>query len=263
MVVVLLLGAVRAGAADAPVSPEAKRMVDAAVAHYGAGRYEEAVKAFEVAYRLSKRPALLFNIARAEAKLGHDEAAIAFLRRYLEERPDAPDAPAVLAQIEAHERALATAKTRADADQEAERAARALAEAQASRRRADDEAAAVSRRRAEEEAAAASRRDAELRRADGERRDAARKVRFRAGIGLTVGGAVLLVTGIALGVVASQASGDVARQRMVEFGDCCRDLEARGKLAAPIGITFDVIGGAAAAAGIGLLASSARKGSER
>src|SRR5438270_10064433 len=109
-VLVLLVAAGFARAADAPISPEAKKHVDAAFALYESGKYEEAVKEFELAYRLSNRPALLFNIARAEAKAGHEENAIAFLKRYLEERPDAPDASAVLAEVEARERAMATAR---------------------------------------------------------------------------------------------------------------------------------------------------------
>src|SRR5438309_1778022 len=107
-----------AQAGEVPVSPEAKRHVDTGVEAYNASRYEEAVKEFELAYRLSNRPALLFNIARAEAKLGHEEAAIAFLRRYLEERPNAPDAPAVLAEVEARERAIANAKAMKRAEAE-------------------------------------------------------------------------------------------------------------------------------------------------
>src|SRR4051812_27946810 len=117
LVLLAMLGsAIALGAGEAPVSPEAKRHVDAGVEDYNAGRFEEAVKEFELAYRLSARPALLFNIARAEGKLGHDEAAIAFLRRYLEERPNAPDAQAVRAEIEAHERALSGERARQQAE---------------------------------------------------------------------------------------------------------------------------------------------------
>src|SRR5579885_1010348 len=77
-----------ARAADTAISPEAKRHVDLGGQHYESQRWKEAVDECELAYRLSHRPALLFNIARCEAKLGHDEAAIAFLRKYLEEKPD-------------------------------------------------------------------------------------------------------------------------------------------------------------------------------
>ena len=42
---------------------------------------------------LSKKPGFLYNLARAETQLGHDEAALAYLRRYLEEEPGSPDAP--------------------------------------------------------------------------------------------------------------------------------------------------------------------------
>src|SRR5437868_15101709 len=63
-----------AAGGDATISPEARRHVEEGVVHYDAGRYQQAIDEFELAYRLSHRPALLFNIARAEGKLGHDEA---------------------------------------------------------------------------------------------------------------------------------------------------------------------------------------------
>src|SRR5262245_47149924 len=90
--------------------PVGKVHVDLGVEAYLGGRYAEAVREFELAYRLSSKPQILFNIARAEAKLGHEEAAIAFLKRYLEELPDAEDAAAVRAEVEARERAMAAAR---------------------------------------------------------------------------------------------------------------------------------------------------------
>jgi len=49
---------------------------------YDEGRYEEAVLAFEEAYRLSGRPALLFNIANALERLGRWQEALDVLSRY-------------------------------------------------------------------------------------------------------------------------------------------------------------------------------------
>lgn len=49
---------------------------------YDEGRYEEAVLAFEEAYRLSARPALLFNIANALERLGRWQEALDVLSRY-------------------------------------------------------------------------------------------------------------------------------------------------------------------------------------
>jgi tetratricopeptide (TPR) repeat protein len=248
LLLVAVLGCASARAADAPVSPEAKRHVDVGVEQYNAGRYEEAVKSFELAYRLSGRPALLFNIARAEAKLGHEEAAIAFLRRYLEERPNAPDAPAVLAEIEAHEKAIAADKMRVqlekDAARAAELAARHEAEAKDAQRRADEATAAA--RRAQDE------------RQKKDQYDTRMIPLRRAGIALVAAGALVVVTGVALGIVASLTS-DQVQSSSGDFRSCCADLESRGKITSGVGIAFDVIGGAAAVAGIGLLVWSARQ----
>jgi tetratricopeptide (TPR) repeat protein len=50
---------------------------------YSQGRYEEALAAFEEAYRLSERPLLLFNIANAQERSGQWQGAIESLERYL------------------------------------------------------------------------------------------------------------------------------------------------------------------------------------
>jgi tetratricopeptide (TPR) repeat protein len=52
--------------------------------HYAAGRYEESVKHFKLAYDLSKLPALLFNIANAYERMGEYEKAAEYLRQYLD-----------------------------------------------------------------------------------------------------------------------------------------------------------------------------------
>ncbi len=252
VLLVALLGSAVARAADLPVSPEAKRHVDIGVEHYNAGRFAEASREFELAYRLSGRPALLFNIARAEAKLGHDEVAIAFLRRYLEERPNAPDAPAVLAEIEAHEKALVElkAKTQAESDaKEAEvQAARAQIEAAEARRNAAEAGEQLTRVENQRQVA-----EHEVeRQKNADRVGTLRK----SGIALTVIGPMLAAVGIGLGVTASQTGNQVAG-KSGEFADCCLDLERRGHTLTSAGIAFDVIGGAVAVAGIALLGWSA------
>ncbi len=47
---------------------------------YQAGRYEQAVAAFQEAYRLSGRPLLLFNLANAYERLGRYAEALEALR---------------------------------------------------------------------------------------------------------------------------------------------------------------------------------------
>ena len=49
---------------------------------YEEGRYEDAIAAWEEAYDLSERPALLYNIANAYERIGDYEAALDALGRY-------------------------------------------------------------------------------------------------------------------------------------------------------------------------------------
>jgi len=60
----------------------ARELYDNGATLYDEGRYEDAVSAFEEAYRLSKRPALLFNIANALERLARYDEALDVLSRY-------------------------------------------------------------------------------------------------------------------------------------------------------------------------------------
>lgn len=60
----------------------ARELYENGVILYEEGRYEDAVAAFEEAYRLSNRPALLFNIANAQERCGRWGDALDVLSRY-------------------------------------------------------------------------------------------------------------------------------------------------------------------------------------
>jgi tetratricopeptide (TPR) repeat protein len=241
---VLLGGVVQA--AEAPISAEAKKHVEQGVVHYDAGRFAEAIKEFDLAYRLSHRPALLFNIARAEAKLGHEDIAIAFLRRYLEERPDAPDAPAVLAEIDARERALEASKDKMKAE----------AEAQAARKQADELAA-----QARAQAAPPPPAVVVAAPPPAPARSTSKALRYAGGTLVAVG-PVLAAVGIGLGVAAIQAGNDVSANAStggMNFATCCLDIQSRGHTNQAAGIALDVIGGAVTVTGAVLLGISYKK----
>lgn len=211
----LVAFATPAFAAPEPVS-EARAHYQKGADHYAAERYAEAVTEFKIAYDLSKRPAILYNLARAEEKLGHEEAAIDYLQRYLVLAPDSEDAPAVRAEISARQRALADAQARKQAE----------ADAEAARKQAEENA-----RRAEEE-----------------RKKASRLPTWPAYAAWGVGGAVLL-TGIILGGVAVKTADDVSNNH--SGGGFDKLLESRGQNCQDLGIAFDVIGVALAGAGVG------------
>lgn len=81
MITALLLACTLAHAQESD-DARARELYDNGAVLYEEGRYEDAVAAFEEAYKLSRRPALLFNIANALERLGRYEEALDVLSRY-------------------------------------------------------------------------------------------------------------------------------------------------------------------------------------
>jgi tetratricopeptide (TPR) repeat protein len=79
---------------------EARALFEAGRTAYTAGRYEDALQHFQGAYRLSQRPALLFNIASSAERVRNDELAVESYRRYLELLPNAENRALVERRIE-------------------------------------------------------------------------------------------------------------------------------------------------------------------
>jgi len=78
----------------------ARRCFELGQTLYARADYEGAIKQFSEAYRLSRRPALLFNIARTRENLGQHEEAITVYQQYLRTRPaDAIEVEARLANL--------------------------------------------------------------------------------------------------------------------------------------------------------------------
>ena len=80
----LLLTVPRPAAAqsDEDIEARARELFQNGAILYEEGRYEDAIVAWEEAYRLSERPALLYNIANAEERLGLLQDAYDTLSRY-------------------------------------------------------------------------------------------------------------------------------------------------------------------------------------
>ncbi len=79
---------------------KAKEFYEEGKAHFQAGRFEEALNAFNEAYNLTLEPALLFNLGASAEAMGDRERAKAYYLVYLEESPDAPDEAEVRSRIE-------------------------------------------------------------------------------------------------------------------------------------------------------------------
>ncbi len=69
------------------------------VSYYDQSRFGPAVKEFLDAYRLSKRTAFLYNIARAYEKLGDPGRASHYYKLYLSVTPNAPEGPQITAAV--------------------------------------------------------------------------------------------------------------------------------------------------------------------
>ena len=80
---------------------------DAAREHFESGAqylarsdYENALREFQAAYSLSKRPELLLNIATVYERMGDAQRAVDTLTRYLTEKPDTAERATVESRIE-------------------------------------------------------------------------------------------------------------------------------------------------------------------
>ncbi|HEX6766466.1 MAG TPA: tetratricopeptide repeat protein [Polyangiaceae bacterium] len=83
----LALVPARALAQDPSADDLARRHFDSGAAYLQESDYENALKAFQKAYELSKRPAILINIATVEERRGNLDGAIKALKSYLELEP--------------------------------------------------------------------------------------------------------------------------------------------------------------------------------
>lgn len=99
IVAVVLLGALVAPARAGSEEDAAKAHFLAGQSYYDQASYADALREFTEAYRMSKRPALLYNIARCDEALERFSDAVEMLQRYLDEDPATPDRAAVETRI--------------------------------------------------------------------------------------------------------------------------------------------------------------------
>jgi tetratricopeptide (TPR) repeat protein len=87
---------------------EARAHYEQAVAYYNLDEYAPALAEFREAYRIKPDPSFLFNIAQCHRKLGQNDAALDYYRKYLRNLPDAPnraDVERMVAELHAKEAA--------------------------------------------------------------------------------------------------------------------------------------------------------------
>lgn len=81
-------------------SEKAERLFREAQEQFQAGRFKAALERYESAYELAPLPDILFNIAQSHRNLGQYHEAATKFRRFLRERPKAPNAAAVRRTID-------------------------------------------------------------------------------------------------------------------------------------------------------------------
>ena len=102
----------------------ARRHFDSGVAYLEESDYDNALKAFQKAYDLSKRPEILLNLATVHERQSDLTAAVASLKQYLDAAPQGEHAETVRLRIQNLEKRL---QEQADAQQAAAAAAPAPA----------------------------------------------------------------------------------------------------------------------------------------
>jgi tetratricopeptide (TPR) repeat protein len=88
--IVMLLPQIARSQPDEP-SPRAEKIEKEAIELYGRGEYAEAAKAFEAAYALAQRPALIYAWAQAERFAGQCDKALDLYDRFLATGPNEND----------------------------------------------------------------------------------------------------------------------------------------------------------------------------
>jgi tetratricopeptide (TPR) repeat protein len=95
----LLWSLARPAQAMSEEDERAKAHFLAGQSYYDQASYADALKEFNEAYRLSKKPALLYNIARCFEGLGQLGDAVNMLERYLTDEPETPDRTSIEERI--------------------------------------------------------------------------------------------------------------------------------------------------------------------
>jgi len=88
-------------------APNPNDPLETGKAAFDAGRLEEALDAFETAYKRNKKPRTLFRVGDAADKLGIHARAISAFQEYLRLAPGSKDRPFVESRIRANEAAAA------------------------------------------------------------------------------------------------------------------------------------------------------------
>lgn len=79
---------------------EAKAHYDQGTVHFNLDEWPQAIDQFKAAYRVFPDATFLYNIAQCHRKMGNTADALSFYKKYLRERPEAPNRAEVEKRIE-------------------------------------------------------------------------------------------------------------------------------------------------------------------
>lgn len=88
MVALVVAGPVRPAGGDPAAGARARELYQAGQERFQAGRYAEAIDAFERGYTLDPRPEFLLNLAQSYRALGRRAEAISYFERFIAAAPD-------------------------------------------------------------------------------------------------------------------------------------------------------------------------------
>jgi len=141
IVIAMVLMAAPATAGRGPKSAElreAKQLFRRGEKHYKVGEFQQAAEAYKEAYRLSEKPALLFNIAQAYRQAKNHKQALYFYQGYLRNNPKARNRADVKRLIKELE-GLIEAQNKADADAQRRQEERERVRNEAEKQRQENE----------------------------------------------------------------------------------------------------------------------------
>jgi tetratricopeptide (TPR) repeat protein len=121
---------------------EARKAFKTASEEYKVGNFEAALEGFSLAYKLSERPQLLFNLGQCHKELKNWERALFFFNSYLRDVPDAMNADLVRGLITEVETELEAQRLKEEEEEQRKREA-AEREAEEAERRAALEKAQI------------------------------------------------------------------------------------------------------------------------
>lgn len=70
-------------------------LIDTGKAAYNEGRFDNALESFQAAHELYPHPDIVYRMALCHERLGEDEQAVRYYKRFLTQVPDAPERPRI------------------------------------------------------------------------------------------------------------------------------------------------------------------------